>query len=143
MPPADDHWMAFANGIAGQSRDPNRKVGAVVVKNGQGFGAGCNGFVQRALETPERWDEKHKWVVHAEEHALWAAGAHAIGSTLYVNYFPCSRCANLIALAGVDHLVAPEPDFSHHRWGEEWKRALVILETCGVGVRHHELRHAA
>lgn len=44
--------------------------------------------------------------VHAEQNALIQAGKLSIGSTLYINGFPCKICARLIVNAGITRVVA-------------------------------------
>ena len=80
---------------------PNPAVGAVVVRNGDQVG---EGFHERA------------GAPHAEVVALRAAGARALGATLYVTLEPCNHtgrtppCVEAITTAGVKRVVAATRD---------------------------------
>ncbi len=100
----DQHFMRLAlrearKGIGRTS--PNPYVGAVVVKNDQVV---AKGYHHRA-GTP-----------HAEVHALEAAGAEALGATLYVTLEPCNHqgrtppCTEKILTTGVRRLVVGMDD---------------------------------
>lgn len=75
---------------------PNPCVGAVIVKDGRIIAKGYH----KKAGTP-----------HAEIHALRAAGAEAIGATLYVTLEPCNHtgrtppCSHAVAAAGIARVV--------------------------------------
>lgn len=87
--------LALAERGAGQVA-PNPKVGAVVVRDGVVVGEGWHA----------RYGE-----AHAEVHALEAAGARALGATLYVTLEPCNHhgktppCVDAILRAGIARVV--------------------------------------
>src|SRR5690606_33693336 len=100
--------------------EPNPRVGAVVVKNGEVVGEG--------------WHAEFGGP-HAEVEALRVAGARARGATLYVTLEPCSHvgktppCADAVLEAGVTRLVFACRDPSPKaRGGAE------ILASAGVEV---------
>lgn len=74
------------------STQPNPAVGCVLVKDGQVVGTG--------------WHQK-SGELHAERHALLAAGEQSVGATVYVSLEPCSHhgrtspCANALVEGGV------------------------------------------
>jgi diaminohydroxyphosphoribosylaminopyrimidine deaminase / 5-amino-6-(5-phosphoribosylamino)uracil reductase len=95
----DCQWMARAFDLAKRglySTDPNPRVGCVLVKDAAVVGEGWH---QRAGG------------LHAEAHALAAAGAAARGSTAYVTLEPCDHhgrtppCSQALIDAGVARLV--------------------------------------
>ncbi len=100
----DTRFMSEALRLAEQglyTTDPNPRVGAVVVKDGQIVG---RGFHKTAGEA------------HAEVLALKEAGAAAKGATLYVTLEPCSHqgktppCADAVVAAGITRVVAAMSD---------------------------------
>ncbi|MBW8327778.1 MAG: bifunctional diaminohydroxyphosphoribosylaminopyrimidine deaminase/5-amino-6-(5-phosphoribosylamino)uracil reductase RibD [Thiobacillus sp.] len=80
---------------------PNPRVGCVIVKDGHVVGEG--------------WHER-AGTLHAEVHALKAAGKAARGATVYVTLEPCSHhgrtppCAEALVTAGVARVVAAMRD---------------------------------
>ena len=98
----DRRFFDLAFYIAGWSKDPSTKVGAVVVDPGNRriVSTGFNGFPLGVEDTEARLENrevKYEMVVHAEQNALLFAGPQAIGCTLYVTPLPpCARCAVII-----------------------------------------------
>jgi dCMP deaminase len=73
------------------SKDPNTKVGAVLVgPGGHGLCHGYNGFPRRVADTQERLanrELKNRLMVHAEMNAILVAASEGVrlrGSTLYL-----------------------------------------------------------
>ena len=102
--PADREYMARALALAERglyTTTPNPRVGCVLVRDGVIVGEGWH---ERAGE------------LHAEAHALRAAGAAASGATVYVTLEPCSHhgrtppCADALVAAGVRRVVAAMRD---------------------------------
>ncbi|WP_460095700.1 bifunctional diaminohydroxyphosphoribosylaminopyrimidine deaminase/5-amino-6-(5-phosphoribosylamino)uracil reductase RibD [Pseudomonas sp. S3_C01] len=100
----DAHYMARALELARRGHyttHPNPRVGCVIVRDGQIVGEGWH---IRAGE------------LHAEVHALRAAGEQARGATAYVTLEPCSHhgrtppCADALVNAGVARVVAAMQD---------------------------------
>jgi hypothetical protein len=48
--------------------------------------------------------------------------------------FPCSDCSRGIIQSGITKVVAPKPDFEHHKWGEHFKASINMLEEACVEV---------
>ena len=104
--PDHAHWMRHALNLARQAAAAGEvPVGAVVVKDGQVLGEGCNSPITA-----------HDPTAHAEVLALRAA-AHKLGNyrldgcTLYVTLEPCAMCSGALLHARVDTVVygAAEP----------------------------------
>jgi dCMP deaminase len=94
------------------SPDPSTKNGAVLVgKHGQPIAYGVNRFPTGVAETESRLtdkDTKYRFVVHAENGAIFSAAKHgnkADGSTLYCPFYACSECAKAIINGGVKRVV--------------------------------------
>lgn len=105
----DEYFIALAKVSAFRSKDPNTKVGAVIV-NGKKrvIALGYNGM-PNGNDTDFSWeregqnseDTKYPYVIHAEMNAILNATTPVDGATLYVTHFPCSACAKLIVQSGI------------------------------------------
>jgi len=134
----DVFFMGLAQLTAKMSKDPDRKVGAVVVSaDRRQLSIGYNGLpacVPDDLDVLTDRARKLELMVHAEENCIRQAPFGLAGSTLYVTRFPCEHCATKIVTAGITRLVAPRPDFNHGRWGPSWHEANRHLYLHGVTV---------
>ena len=109
----EKRYLDLAKSVASWSRDPSRKIGAVIVGNqGQIISQGFNGFARGIDDTPERYSDratKYKFVVHAEANAIYNAihnGASPSGATIFVTGLPvCHQCADAIIQTGVKRVV--------------------------------------
>lgn len=139
----DRFFMDLAQRASRMSKDPDRKVGAVLVTSDRRqFSLGYNGFLK---ETPDSlanlYDKKFKLanMIHAEENCLRQAPFYAGGCALYVTRFPCESCAEQLLACQVKRVVAPKPNFGHLRWGQSWIRSLSRLQQFGVEVSYMEV----
>ena len=110
----DQRFLDIAELASAWSKDPNAKVGAVIVDTqGQVASVGYNGFPKMVEDSAERYHnqaEKLEMVVHAEQNAILGAGTRARGGTAYVFGKPvCARCAGSLIQAGVVRVIATEP----------------------------------
>jgi dCMP deaminase len=132
-PPAE--WRAFfmdlAERVALLSKDPRRKVGAVLVtQDRRQLSFGYNGLPAGIPDTPAHLEDRQfklAHTVHAEDNCIGQAPFSTVGCSLYLTRFPCQKCAQKIADAGVAEVVAPIPDLSHPRWGVSWREATNLL----------------
>jgi dCMP deaminase len=134
------HWhsrfLSLAAHIAQWSRDPEKKVGAVIVRPDKTIASlGFNGFPRGVNDDDTRYqdkDLKRELVMHAEMNAILHAREPLQGYTLYVwPLLPCARCAAAIIQAGIAHIVTvPLKDKSE--WAETLARAQAMLEESGV-----------
>ncbi len=109
----DKRFIDLAKFVSGWSRDPNTKVGAIVVSNeGGAIALGYNGF-PAGIEDDERLNDrdlKLDMIIHAEQNALLIAGSRAKEASLFVWGKPiCARCAVLIIQAGIERIVTTHP----------------------------------
>lgn len=134
----DRFFMGWAVGVSGLSKDPDRKVGAILVSpDRRQFSMGYNGFPAHMEDLPSLLADrefKRAHMVHAEANATKQAPGSVSGFTLYVTRFPCDECAILVASAGVHRIVTPPPNFEHPRWGGHWEKAARILIARKVDV---------
>lgn len=137
----DLRFMELADHIAQWSKDRSTKVGAVIVvdKNPvsmgyNGFPRGCDDGKDERHQRPEKYD----WVLHAEENALLNAarnGQATKGADMYVNWFPCAKCAGMIVNAGIKRIFCDkEPDFNNPQFGAGFKLAIQKLQEGGVEI---------
>jgi len=134
----DMFFYGIAHAVSALSKDPERKVGAVIVapdKRQMSFG--YNGFPSDIEDLPMFLvDREFKLanMVHAEANALKQAPFAVTGCTLYVTRFPCFDCATKLKEAGISKVVAPIPDFNHHRWGKQWHAASILLAAENIHI---------
>ena len=150
----DIRFLELAKMVAGWSKDPSTKVGAVIVNDlKQVVGMGYNGFPRGVNDSEERLNDrptKYSFVVHAELNAVLQAGALARGATMYIwptfpqpdpvdGVLPCKECANPVIQAGIKEVVGYLPDplnsEDHERskrWGDSLAIAKIKLVEAGV-----------
>ena len=104
--PEDQHWMLQALALARQAGDRFGEVpvGAVLIREDQLIGAGCNRSII-----------DHDPSAHAEIVALRDAGQHLhnyrfVDTTLYVTLEPCAMCAMALIHARVARVVYAAAD---------------------------------
>lgn len=96
----DEDYMSLALALARQAWELGEvPVGAVVVKDGEVIGRGCNSPISR-----------HDPSAHAEIMALRNAAEHLgnyrlVGCTLYVTLEPCAMCIGAIFQARIARVV--------------------------------------
>ena len=133
----DLRFLELARHVAGWSKDPSTKVGAVIVDSRRRvLGLGYNGFPRGVEDTPERLDHrptKYSLVVHAEVNAILNAGRPVEGATLYGTLFCCNECAKVIIQAGIRRVVTP-PFVTNGRWDSPHAIAESMLREAGVTV---------
>lgn len=138
----DRRFMDMAKMAATWSKDRSTGVGAVIVDDEKkivsvgynGFARGINDDISCRHETPE----KHHWTIHAERSAILEADIPLKGMTLYCTFFTCSICAQEITQKGFKRVVAPEPDWSHPRYGEGQKIAMEMYKEKGIEVEFYK-----
>ncbi len=139
----DEDFFRLARTYAeNQSEDPDTQV-ACIITDQHGFivAKGANRLPLGACRTTERKTrpEKYKWIEHAERNAIYAAareGTRLRGCIAYLPWFPCVECARALVQAGIATLVCHEPDMTDHRWGEDFTRALALMQEAGVTLRY-------
>ncbi|MFW6243134.1 MAG: deoxycytidylate deaminase, partial [bacterium] len=124
-------------------KDRSTKVGAVIVNNDDlnPISLGYNGFPKGILDNIDERHQrplKYEFTVHAEQNAIANAaknGQSTNGCSMYVNFFPCSRCAGLIVNSGIKKVyVKNKPDYNDERWGDLWKLTRDIFIEANIEV---------
>ena len=149
----NDKWTArfinLAEHVAGWSRDPSSKVGAVIVRPDRSIASvGFNGFARGVQDLPFRLNDrvtKLQYTVHAELNAILTAHEPLKNYAIYVWPFqPCAQCAASIIQAGIKNVFYPalcrknadpstDPkDMSTDRWADSFFAARTMFREAGV-----------
>tara|TARA_B100000003_G_scaffold208602_1_gene229428 strand:- start:244 stop:702 length:459 start_codon:yes stop_codon:yes gene_type:complete len=138
----DQRFIELAKHIANWSKDPSTKVGCVVVGEDREIrSTGFNGFPRGIKDDEERLldrEQKYPLICHAEENAIMHAariGVSLKGSTAYVTWPPCSRCARSLIQAGIKEIVYPNPGEIPERWKEDFDISNLMINEAGISVR--------
>ena len=143
----DEYFMAIAILSSGRSKDPNTQVGACIVSQDNrilsiGYNSAPNGFNDKNFpwaREGENLETKYPYVVHAEENAILNYRGNRtdlVGSTIYVDLFPCNECAKSIVQAGIKHVVFLSDKYKNTEGNIASRR---IFDECGVQYRKLEL----
>jgi dCMP deaminase len=145
----DRHFLQLCIDHARMSKDPNTRVGSVIVGPDRELrSAGFNGF-PRGIE--DSWcrlhdrDVKLELIVHGEMNALMAAARVGIplkGCTLYLAATddtgtqwggpPCSRCTVHLIQAGIAEVVSFPIKAVPSRWHDDLAFARTLLHEARV-----------
>jgi tRNA(adenine34) deaminase len=103
--PEDEVWMMEALAEAGRAAGIGEvPVGAVVVRDGEIIGRGCN---RREIDSDPL---AHAEILAIREAAARTAGWRLTGCTMYVTLEPCAMCAGALVNSRVERLVYGAPD---------------------------------
>jgi len=113
----ENTYMNIAYEIAKNSYCNRRKVGALIVKDGNILAFGYNGTPSKHNNSCEENGKTKREVIHAEVNAIAKCAKTAsstFGSTLYCTLMPCIECAKIIVACGINKVVYCEnyPDES-------------------------------
>lgn len=141
----DEYFMGIAVFTSLRSKDPNSKVGAVIVNNENHIlGTGYNGFVAGADETNFSWEREGDWlntkypyVVHAEANAILNSTTNDLSQCrIFSTLFPCNECAKKIAQKKIKEVVFLSDKYK----GEDFHMASeLIFKSSGVLTRRLKL----
>lgn len=138
---ADQRHMAYALHQAAKSKDPCKKVGAVIVGQLGEIRAIGHNRLPSDHDCPDTYADKRRKrerIVHAEVVAITSAaraGVSLDGGTLFVTHPCCAPCARMLVEAGIVEVVWPEEaTFSGH-WAESLREAEAEFARAGVKVR--------
>jgi len=103
--PRDEYFMHLALREAERALEHDDvPIGAVVVRDGEVIGAGCNERELRQDPTA------HAEILALREAARASGSWRVLESVLYVTLEPCAMCAGAIVLARVPRVVYAAPD---------------------------------
>lgn len=101
-------YMHIAHIVSQLSRCNRKKVGAIIVKDGNIVSFGYNGTPTGFCNECEENDVTKDEVIHAEMNAILKAGTKTQGATMYVTMSPCIECAKIIKQSGLKCVVYDE-----------------------------------
>lgn len=133
-------YLKIAREVSTWSKDPRRKIGAVIVGEiGQVVAQGYNGFPRGINDSVTRYndrDTKRNLVVHAEANAIYNAlhnGASTKDCTIYVTGLPvCHECAKAIIQSGIKKVIMDTQPSVDPRWQDSAKLSLDMFAEAGV-----------
>ena len=138
----DHRFIELADHIAQWSKDPSTKVGCVIVGEDREIrSTGFNGFPRGIDDDEDRLnnrDLKYPLICHAEENAIMHAariGVSLKGSSAYVTWPPCSRCARSLIQAGINEVIYSAKIEIPERWTDDFNIASDMFKESGVVVR--------
>jgi dCMP deaminase len=132
--------MGMAVLSALRSKDPNTKVGAVIVSpDNKVISIGYNGMPRQLDEDKLSWnkgeglDSKYLYVCHAEFNAILntQVGGTLKGATLYVTLFPCNECTKAIIQTGIKEVIYLENKYADAINTQASKK---MLDLAGVKI---------
>lgn len=139
----DLRFLLLARQILKWSKDPKRKIGAILVdpKLDTIISEGYNGLPRKVEDTELRLnniDVKLDLTIHAEMNCLINAlhsRSNVKDSTLYVFGLPvCSRCAVHIIQAGISRVVFCCDEYQESKWYESCEQAILLFSEAGVNL---------
>ena len=138
----DKRFLDLAKHISEWSKDPSTKVGCIVVGEDREIrSTGFNGFPRGIEDKQERLEDreqKYPMICHAEENAIMHAARIGIslkGTTAYVTWPPCTRCARSLIQAGVSEIVYPKEVEIPDRWEADFDMSLNMFKESKTVVR--------
>ena len=126
----DNVFIEMAYAFAKLSKAKRRKVGCVIVKDGQIISNGFNGTPSGFDNRCENGDFTKPEVLHAESNALMKIARStnsSLYSTMYLTCSPCFDCAKLIIQSGIRRLVYSE-DYRDSEGIELLRQTPIIIE---------------
>lgn len=136
----DMRYLGLAREVAGWSKDPSRKIGAVAVgSKGQVLAQGYNGFPRGIDDSEYRLtnrEVKYKYVVHAEMNCIYNAtynGVSLDGADMYVWGLPmCSECAKGVIQVGVKRVFWGTDKVIPDTWLDSLDTTIDLLDETEV-----------
>ena len=130
----DRRFMDLALNVASWSKDPDCKVGVVIVTTDRRIvSTGYNGF---PIGVPDVYNEdkefKNALTVHAELNAILNNVTDISGCTLYATKAPCLECCKAIIQVKLLRVAVPYASESDSKWAESQGIGHRMLVGCGI-----------
>lgn len=135
-------WIRVLDEVKAHSHDLDTQTACIIVDRlGCVVARAANRIPDGVEVKPERLARpaKYTWIQHAERRAVCIAadqGRSTALATMYLNWFPCVDCAQVIAQAGIRRLYAHKAQYEARkddpRYG--FAEAMAILQESGVRV---------
>lgn len=123
----EEYFMGIAKAVAQKSKDPNTKVGAVIVDaDNRIVSTGYNGMPYKCDESKLSWErpQKYHYVIHAEMNAVLYARRDLRGCRVYTTHSPCENCLKHMLQAGIRVVVYEDASIVRDRYTVEQKEAI-------------------
>lgn len=134
----DERFRLIASVAASWSKDPQRKVGAVIIDGRKRIvGIGYNGLPRKVKDSEERLsntETRGLMTVHAEVNAILNAAIPRSEPGIMVMFstsFPCAGCAGIIIQSRITRIDSPPPE-GDSGWSCSWDVALAMFTEAGV-----------
>lgn len=143
----DERFLAVSQVIAGWSKDPSTKVGAIAVSVDRRILAqGYNGFPSGSrdlIANYENREVKYQMIVHAEANIIYNACRHQSGlhsSTVFVyGTYPCPECIKALAQVGVTRIVFQLGESGNaKKWEVDFLVSKRIMHELSIGFTHYK-----
>lgn len=137
-------FMDLAKQVSTWSKDPSKKIGAVVVgSKRQILSTGYNGFPRGIEDTDERLNDrdlKYKYVVHAEMNAIYNAtytGTSLDGASMYIYGLPiCHECAKGIIQVGIKEVFIHRKSLlDKPNWYDSYLKSKEMFDDVGITIK--------
>lgn len=137
-----NHFIKVAELVSTMSKDPNHKIGAVIVdKNNRIVSTGFNGFAKGIVDTEDRLNDKETkrlLMLHAEENAILYAKQDLTDCSIYVYGYPsCIHCTSIIIQSGIKNIYyknSRKDNTISDYWKHNLEMALSLATEAGVNV---------
>jgi len=129
-------FLDLAGQIAQWSKDPDCKVGAVIVTPERRIvSTGYNGFPSGYSDDYLNCDKEKKnaMTIHAELNAILNSTTDLAGTILYVTKDPCLECCKAIVQAGIIQVVLGRPEYGS-AWAASQNAGHLLLNEVNVHV---------
>lgn len=125
------YFMDIAEAVARKSKDPETKVGTVIIdQDNHIIATGFNGMPAGMPEDESLWQRptKYGYVIHSEMNAICHATKSLKDSTLFTTMFPCQECAKLIAASKIKHVYFKDSKYDNEVTRDIFRRCDITLQ---------------
>lgn len=132
----DNRFYSLALEVANWSKDPNKKVGCVVISpDKRKVSYGYNGFPANISDDSRLNNRKIKneLSLHAEVNAILNAKENLASWNLYCSEAICSHCALVIIQAGITKVTMPAAPASSN-WFKSCEKAIALFKEANVTI---------
>jgi dCMP deaminase len=134
-------YLELASHVAGWSKDPSMKVGAVITRPDNTVASlGFNGYPRGVDDVfLEHRDYKMPRIIHAEMNAILSANEPLKGYNVYVTHPTCSHCAGGIIQAGIKNVFIDNGAFDglSQKWLDSFHISKTMYQQARVGVHYY------
>ena len=138
-----DYFFGIAKMVAIKSKDPNTKVGCIVIDpdSKRILTTGYNGFPSKVSDDAKRWKDretKNCMVVHAEANCICSGSRFGIklqGGIMMVTLHPCVDCSKLVASAGISEVIYIDSGIDANptrEWHEKLHNVKTMFLEAGI-----------